>query len=118
MDVDRLLKLYKVRELIFEDKLEYQKLLDQYIKEREKELQKVFDSRATPHKNPMTQIVRVTIFTVEHLDETWEEYFQRKLSEDETVQKYRKYINVREIKLVNINAEIEVILEGKYNEEL
>lgn len=111
MDVDRLLKLYEVRDFILQDKTKIEKLLESYVKEKEQHWREVFDRKARVYKNAENQVVRETVFSVEYLDETWEEYFKRKLSEDYAFSACKERISYREKALTKIEYEIDKELE-------
>ena len=111
MDIDRLIKLYEARDLILQDKIKIEKLLKLYVKEKEQQWKKVFDLRAKPYENVETHETRITIFSVEHLEETWDEFFKRKLSEDYVFSTYKERISYREVALTRIEYEIDKKLE-------
>lgn len=120
MSISNLTELYKARDFILQDKTKIEKLLELYVKEKEQHWKKVFDSKARVYKNAENQEIRATVFSIEYHDETWEEFFERKLSEDDVFLAYKERIFYREKALTKIEYKIDKELEkwGKSNEKL
>ena len=112
MDLDKLLKLYKARDLILQDKEELENTLSLVITVKEKEYRDYFDKNSAWYTDVILGSSTHYIVNPKTNEREYRDAFiERKLSEDTKILNLEKRISYRENFLKKIDDKIDIELK-------